>query len=57
MTLDDGLEHPLSAINVGLELFAEQLEAQGAAVIHVEWRPPAGDADMASLLGRLEDER
>jgi hypothetical protein len=57
MTLDDGLERPLSAINVGLELFAEQLEAQGAAVLHVEWRPPAGDPDIASLLGRLEDER
>jgi len=56
MTLDDGLERPVSAINVGLELFAEQLEAQGAAVLHVEWRPPAGDADIAALLGKLDDE-
>ena len=55
MTLDDGLEQPVSAINVGLELFAEQLEAQGAAVLHVEWRPPAGDADIAALLGKLDD--
>jgi len=56
MTLDDGLEQPVSAINVGLELFAEQLEAQGATVLHVDWRPPAGDSDIASLLGKLEDD-
>jgi FdrA protein len=31
-----------SAINVGLESFAESLTNQGAPVIHVDWRPPAG---------------
>jgi hypothetical protein len=56
MTLDDGLDQPLSAINVGLEVFAEQAAAQGATVLHVEWRPPAGGADIAALLAQLEDE-
>src|SRR5262249_28109763 len=29
-------------INLGLELFATQLAAHGAPVVHVDWRPPAG---------------
>ena len=33
-----------------------EVEAQAATVIHVDWRPPAGDADMAALLSQLEDE-
>ena len=56
MTLDDGLDQPLRVINVGLDLFAEQVEAQGAAVLHVDWRPPAGGTDIAALLAQLEDE-
>jgi FdrA protein len=56
MTLDAGLDQPLNVINVGLELFAEEIQAQGAAVLHIDWRPPAGGADIASLLAQLEDE-
>ena len=56
MTLDDGLEQPLVVINVGLDLFAEQARAQGATVLHVDWRPPAGGSDIADLLAQLEDE-
>jgi FdrA protein len=41
-------------INVGLELFAENLASQGAAVVHVRWSPPAGgNARLASLLTKL----
>jgi FdrA protein len=41
-------------INVGLELFAENLASQGAQVIHVRWSPPAGgDARLAGLLAKL----
>ena len=36
------LKDSLSAINVGLESFAESLSAQDATVVHVDWRPPAG---------------
>jgi FdrA protein len=56
MTLDAGLDQPLNVINVGLELFAEEIQAQGTAVLHIDWRPPAGGADIASLLAQLEDE-
>lgn len=56
MTLDDGLDQPLRVINVGLELFAEQVEGQGATVLHVDWRFPAGGSDIAALLAQLEDE-
>jgi FdrA protein len=29
-------------INVGLDLFAESLTAQGVEVLAVDWQPPAG---------------
>ena len=43
-----------AAINVGLESFTDSLRAQGADVVHVDWRPPAGgDERLANLLTRL----
>lgn len=48
---------PLRVINIGIEAFAEDLRAEGIEVIHVDWRPPTGgDARLAALLARLEDE-
>ena len=48
------LHDPLVAINVGLESFAESLMAQGAPVVHVDWRPPAGgDEGLMALLERM----
>ena len=48
------LLQPIHVINVGLEGFAKELAAQGVAVTHVQWSPPAGgDAELAALLGRL----
>jgi hypothetical protein len=44
-----------SVVNLGLEVFAVELEAAGATVIHVDWRPPAGGPAVAALLARLED--
>jgi FdrA protein len=42
-------------VNVGLARFAESLRAQAAAVIDVDWRPPAeGDRAMLELLDKLE---
>jgi hypothetical protein len=52
----DLLGQELRVINVGLELFARTLEAEGVAVVDVDWRPPAGDASIAALLARLEDD-
>ncbi len=48
---------PLRVVNLGLELFAETLEADGVTVVHVDWRPPAGgDLRLAALLTLLDDE-
>ncbi len=46
------LTQSLSAINVGLESFTESLVSQEAAVIHVNWKPPAGGNE--KLMGILE---
>jgi len=44
----------LAAVNVGLPTFADAIEAQGAPVIDVEWRPPArGEPDTVRALERL----
>ena len=41
-------------VNVGLELFATDLAAAGAKVVHVQWAPPAGgNARLAGLLYKL----
>jgi hypothetical protein len=50
----DILQQPLVVINVGLKDFAENLEAQEADVIQVDWAPPAGgDQEMIELLKDL----
>lgn len=49
------LHSPVSAINVGLESFAESLTAQSAPVIQVDWRPPAsGNEKLAAILKRMK---
>jgi hypothetical protein len=48
------LNQPLIAINLGLDKFAESLQAQGVEVVRVDWRPPAGgDQEMIELLDQL----
>ena len=50
------IEGPLRVVNVGLELFAKELRAEGVEVVHVDWRPPAGgNPRLAGLLERLEE--
>ncbi len=49
------LDSPIRALNFGLQAFAQSLRDQGATVIHMDWRPPAGgDARLASLLSKLK---
>jgi hypothetical protein len=49
------LQKPLSAINVGLESFAENLKAQDVPTIQVDWRPPAGGNEkMMGILERMK---
>jgi FdrA protein len=48
------LTAPPRVINIGLELFAEDLASQGAQVVHVRWSPPAGgNSQLADLLAKL----
>ncbi len=52
------MQQPLAAINVGLESFAENLTLQGAAVVQVDWRPPAsGNERLAGILARMAASR
>ena len=44
----------LRIVNIGLTSFADDLKNQGAEVVDVDWRPPAGgDAEMLKLLEKL----
>lgn len=51
----EAFHRELAAINVGLETFHDSLAGQGAKVIHVEWRPPAGGNE--TLMALLEKMR
>jgi len=45
----------LRVINIGLEVFAENLKADGIDVVHVDWRPPTGgDPKLTAILTALE---
>ena len=55
VALDRLVQSPLAAINVGLESFAASLAGQGAQVVHVDWRPPAGGNEkMMALLAKMK---
>ncbi len=50
----DALTRPLAALNAGLESFAESLQAQGAPVVQLDWRPPAGGNErLAAILAKM----
>tara|TARA_B100001964_G_C14021465_1_gene504050 strand:- start:208 stop:387 length:180 start_codon:yes stop_codon:yes gene_type:complete len=52
--IDKLLATPVTAINLGVEDFAENLETQGAQVIHVHWTPPAGgDPEIIAILDKI----
>ena len=52
--IDQLLSSPIRAINVGVEDFAESLEAQGTEVVHVSWSPPAGgDQEIIAILNQI----
>ena len=57
MSREDVLIGTLKVINIGLEVFAEDLVADGVETVHVEWRPPAGgDARLIAILASLDDD-
>ncbi len=52
--LEEFLSSPMHVVNIGLEAFADELNAQGVSVVHVDWSPPAGgDPELAGLLSKL----
>ena len=52
--IDELLQTPLIVINLGVRMLSENLEAQGAEVVQVDWTPPAGgDEEMLDLLDQL----
>jgi hypothetical protein len=51
------LPEALKVINIGLASFAQDLQAEGVAVIDLDWRPPAGgNARLSALLADMEGE-
>ncbi|MFD7155867.1 DUF1116 domain-containing protein [Kribbella sp. NPDC059898] len=47
----------LEVVNVGLQMFADDITAQGAAVTTLDWTPPGGGkADVVAALNALEDQ-
>jgi FdrA protein len=54
----EAVQAPIAAVNVGLESFHDSLLAQGAASVHVDWRPPAGGNErLAGILARMKGPR
>ena len=48
------MAEPVEAINLGVQDFADNLEAQGAQVVHVNWAPPAGgDPEIIAILDQI----
>ena len=44
-----------AALNVGLESFYDSLTSQGAAAVHVDWKPPAGGNErLAEILAKMK---
>jgi FdrA protein len=55
VSLDSLNQQPLAAINVGLESFYTSLVGQGAAAVHVDWRPPAGGNErLMAILAKMK---
>ena len=47
---------PLRVVNLGLEIFADELRDQNVSVTHVRWRPPAGGKPrLLEILEKLEE--
>jgi hypothetical protein len=51
------LPRPDCVVNVGLELFAQELERLAVPVVHVAWQPPAADPATLAALEALEARR
>jgi len=53
--INELFKQDLSAINLGLESFADNLKNEGVKAIQVQWKPPAGgNKEIAVLLDKLD---
>jgi hypothetical protein len=49
--IEDLFSQKPKVINIGIEIFADELKRQEVESIHVDWRPPAmGDESLLKLL-------
>lgn len=56
MSVNDLFGSALKPVNLGLDMFAEDLEAQGVSPVLMDWTPPGGgDPEVIAALSRLED--
>ena len=50
----DIFSQEMKAVNIGLDIFKDALEAQGVKVVHVEWEVPAGgDEKIIEILKKM----
>ena len=55
MSINDLFGATLKPINLGLDMFADDLRAQGVEPVLMGWTPPGGgDPEAIAALGRLE---
>ena len=55
MSIADLFSTDLRPVNLGLDMFAEDLSAQGVSPVLMDWAPPGGgDPEVIAALGRLE---
>ncbi|WP_245643378.1 DUF1116 domain-containing protein [Sanguibacter suarezii] len=55
MTINNLFGSDLRPVNLGLDMFADDLAAQGARPVRMDWAPPGGgDPDVIDALSRLE---
>ena len=57
MTPKNILEDKLRVVNIGLEVFAEELRSEEIPVVQMDWRPPTGgNTRLSALLAELDDD-
>jgi hypothetical protein len=57
MTSKNIFEDELRIINIGLEIFADELRSEAVEVVQMDWRPPTGgNSRLTALLAGLDDD-
>ncbi len=57
MTSKNIFEDELRIINIGLEIFADELRSDEVEVVQMDWRPPTGgNSRLTALLVSLDED-